>query len=84
MSKYDIVTGHREWDNVCVVRIDGVYGDVFWREIPLVQKWWHIRSPRTKIINAQIAAEKKADKLRRRDAVAQFEYRSAVRNGEDQ
>lgn len=71
-SKYDVLTLHREWDNVCVVRLRGFDNTVFWKEIKL-DRWW-LRSPRQRILKAQDKARSKAEKLRWRDMKANHEF----------
>lgn len=80
-DKYTVLTLHREWDNKAIVRLNGFSNLVFWREIPLVQRWWHRKSPRQKIFEAQQAAAKKAEQLRWRDDVSTFEFNGSVREG---
>lgn len=79
-SKYDVLTLHREFDNVCVVRLRGFDNLVFWREIKLTPRWWHRKSPRTRIIDAQDAARKKADELRHADEYAAHEFSISQRS----
>ena len=77
-SKYDVLTLHREFDNVCVVRLRGYGNDTFWREIKLAPRF-SFKSPRQKILDAQIAAQSKAEQLKRTDMIATHEYESTVR-----
>lgn len=71
-DKYKVLVLHREYDNVCVVRLSGFSNNVFWKEIKLNRPFaW------TRIQKAKDAARKKADKLRRQDLDAKHTYEIA-------
>ena len=78
-DKYEVLTLHRECDRVCVVRLRGFDNTVFWKEINLHPLIRIGKSPRTRIIDAQIKAYQVAQRLRAKDARAAFEYQSSIR-----
>lgn len=61
---YEVLTLHREWDNKCIVRLNGFDNLVFWKEINLAPRFSFGKSPRQKILDAQDKAKKKAEELR--------------------
>lgn len=74
-SKYDVLTLNREWDNTCVVRLRGYDNLVFWKEIRLDRYKWG-KSPRQRVLEAQEKAQRKAERLKRQDEIATFEFNS--------
>lgn len=75
---YEVLTLHREHDDVCVVRLSGFDNTVFWKEIKLNPRFF-FKSPRQKIMDAQIEAQHFAEKLRYKKDIARHEYEASVR-----
>ena len=74
-TKYDVITSQLE--DKCIIRIEGV--NSFRKEISLVDKWYNLKSPRERILDAQDKARHLAEKLRWKEDQANFEFQSLER-----
>jgi hypothetical protein len=79
-DKYAVLTLYREWDNICVVRLNGFDNTVFWKEIKLNPRFYLFNSPREKILKAQEKAARKAEKLKWADELSNHEFNLSTRD----
>jgi hypothetical protein len=79
-TKYDVLTLHRESDGVCVIRLRGYGSNVFWKEVKMHPHIIFFKTPRQKILNAQIKAQRLSDKLKRHDDICEQEFNGVNRD----